>query len=113
MDPKDHETDPADDIDLDRAEIHTVTGQRVTNAGAERMAADAERRVNTRAANLIPGAKSLSGDGKHSPIVQTRVPTVVHAKLQAIANLRRVSVSKVLREAIDEFVEREESGSTR
>jgi hypothetical protein len=77
------------------------------------MAAEAERRLNTRAANLIPGGKSLSGNGKHSPVVQTRVPAVIHAKLQAIAYVRRVSVSKVLREAIDEFVEREESGSTR
>lgn len=111
MDPKDYQTEPTDDIDLDPTEIHTVTGQRVTNADAERMAADAERRVNTRAANLIPGGKSLSGDGTHSPIVQTRVPTVVHAKLQAIAAVRCVSVSKVLREAIDEFVEREESRS--
>jgi hypothetical protein len=113
MDPKDYDTDPADDIDLDRAATHTVTGRRVTNAGAERMATEAEQRVNTRLANLIPGGKSLSGDGRHSPIVQTRVPTVIHAKLQAIADARHVSVSKVLREAIDEFVEREESGSTR
>lgn len=111
MDPKDYEIDPADDVDLDREEIHTVTGQRVTNAGAARMAVDAERRVKTRVANLIPGGKSLSGDGAHSPIVQTRVPTVVHAKLQEIADGRRVTVSKVLREAIDEFVEREESQS--
>lgn len=113
MDPKDYEADPADDIDLDQAEIHTVTSQHVTNARAEQMAADAEQRVDSRAANLIPGGKSLSGDGRHSPIVQTRVPTVVHARLQAIADLRRVSLSKVLRTAIDEFVEREENASTR
>ena len=113
MDPKDYEADPADDIDLDRADIRTMTGQRVTKAGAERMAADAEQRAKARAANLIPGGKSLSGDGRHSPIVQTRVPTVVHTKLRAIADARRVSVSKLLREAIDEFVQREDSGSTR
>jgi hypothetical protein len=66
------------------------------------MAAEAERCVNTRAANLIPGGKSLSGNGKRSSIVQTRVPAVIDAKLQAIADVTRVR-----------FVEPEESGSTR
>jgi hypothetical protein len=110
MDPKDYEIDPADDIDLDREEIHTVTGQRVDNALADLMAKEAERRTAARrAANLIPGGKSLSGGTKHSPVVQTRVPDVMHVKLQRIADNRHVSMSKLLREALDDLVEREET----
>lgn len=66
----------------------------------------AERRAG-REANLIPGGKSLSGGGKHSPVVQTRVPEETHAKLRYIAEVRSVTVSRLLRTAIDEFVERE------
>lgn len=48
MDPKDFEVDPADDIDLDRDRVHTLGGQRMTNAAAEAMAADAEADVRDR-----------------------------------------------------------------
>lgn len=105
MDPSDYETDPADDIDLDAAGLHTVTGEPITEESAAAAADKAERGV--RGAGLIPGGKSLSGAGKHSPIVQTRVPERTHAQLQQIAAGRGVGVSKVLRQAIDELIERE------
>lgn len=41
MDPDD-DVAPGEDIDLDAQEIHTLTGQHVTNAVAEEMAAEAE-----------------------------------------------------------------------
>lgn len=105
MDPKDYENNPADDIDLDQEIVYLANGERMTNAKAQDMADAAERR----AANLIPGGKSLSGNGRHSPVVQTRIPAVVHAKLQAIADTQHVSMSKIMRAAIDEFIKHHEN----
>ncbi|MCA4760894.1 ribbon-helix-helix domain-containing protein [Mycobacterium avium subsp. hominissuis] len=93
-----------EDIDLAEEEI-IVDGQRLTDERADEITADVLAKV--RARNLIPGGKSLSGDGTHSPIVQTRVPAEVRAKLQQIAERRGVRTSKLLREAIDQFIERE------
>ncbi|TDH48872.1 ribbon-helix-helix protein, CopG family [Mycobacterium eburneum] len=92
------------DIDLETEVIH-VNGRRLTEEFAEEIADEAARTSRERSnANLIPGRKSLTAEGKHSPVVQTRVPADVHAKLVAIAEDRHMSVSKVLREAIDEYV---------
>jgi hypothetical protein len=98
------------DIDLDQEEVY-VNGERFTEADAAAMAEELERTSRERSANLIPGGKSLSGDGTHSPIVQARVSASVRAKLDAIAERRGVRPSRLLREAIDQFIEREESHS--
>ncbi|UXA06570.1 ribbon-helix-helix domain-containing protein (plasmid) [Mycobacterium sp. SMC-2] len=89
------------DIDLDEEDFR-FHGKRLTENRAELAA-----KVFRRADNLIPGGKSLSGEGQHSPIVQTRVPVEVRAKLQALAARRGVRTSKLLREAIDQFLEHE------
>lgn len=94
------------DIDLEHEEFQ-FHGERLTEARAEELAEQKFRRAD----NLVPGGKSLSGDGTHSPIVQTRVPVEVRAKLQAIAKRRGMRTSKLLREVIDQFIEREESRS--
>lgn len=91
------------DIDLAEEEFQ-FEGERLTEQRAEHLAEKAFRPSD----NLIPGGKSLSGNNTHSPVVQTRVPATVHAKLQVLADRRHVSVSKLLREAINQFVEREE-----
>ena len=94
------------DVDLADEAVY-VNGERLTDERVERMAAESVRLAREREANLIPGGKSLSGGGKHSPIVQTRVPDVMHVKLRRIADERHVSMSKLLREALDDLVERE------
>lgn len=96
------------DVDLTQEAVY-VNGERLTDERVERMAAESVRLARAREANLVPGGKSLSGDGTHSPIVQTRVPVGVRMRLQAIAQRRGVRTSKLLREAIDQFIEREES----
>lgn len=96
-----------EDIDLEAEVIH-VNGRRLTEEFAEAIAEEAARTSRERSnANLIPGRKSLSGGREHSPIVQTRVPADVRAKLQEIADRRGVRTSKLLREAIDQLIERE------
>lgn len=93
------------DIDLDK-EVVIVNGERLTEADALAVTEELAGRERSNA-NLIPGRKSLSGGGEHSPIVQTRVPVEVRARLQAIAERRGVRTSKLLREAIDQFIEHE------
>ncbi|ETZ55312.1 DNA-binding protein [Mycobacterium avium] len=90
------------DIDLKKEDFQ-FHGERLTEARAEELAEQKFRRAD----NLVPGGKSLSRDGTHSPVMQTRVPAEVRAKFQAIAARRGVRPSKLLREAIDQFIERE------
>lgn len=59
--------------------------------------------TRVRAKNLLPGGKSLSGDRKHSPVVQVRVSEHTRDKLQAIAMARGMSVSKLSRKVLDEI----------
>lgn len=96
------DTTTIDDVDLATDSIY-VNGERLTVERADRIAADVLADVRRR--NLIPGGKSLSGASKHSPVVQTRVPEAIHAKLQALAEAQNISVSKLLRRAIDTLVE--------
>lgn len=94
------------DLDLD-TEVVIVDGDRLTDADAQEWAAELEvrDRSNDRSlANLIPGRKSLSGDGKHSPVVNVRVSEVTRFRLEEIANQRGVSVSRIAREAIDAYL---------
>lgn len=98
---------PADatvsDIDLDEEEF-LYHGERLTEDRAQEIAAEALRRVRTR--NLIPGRKSLSGDGSHSPTVQYRVPANLRDQAQRLAEKTGLSVSKIGRLALEEYLER-------
>src|SRR5690348_961404 len=96
-----------DVADLENVEYY-VEGERLTEESAKRLAAEMLDRV--RAKNLRPGGKSLSGGNKHSPVVQVRVSERTRDKLQAIAHARGMSVSKLSRKVLDEFVKRETSG---
>ena len=66
--------------DLENEEYY-VEGERLTEERAEQLAAEMLARV--RAKNLRPGGKSLSGDQKHSPVVQVRVSEHTRDKLRA------------------------------
>ncbi len=54
------------DVDLDQEEIY-FRGERLTEERAEQIAEEAL--AAARAKNLIPGGKSLSGKGDHSPAI--------------------------------------------
>lgn len=91
----------ASDIDVDSEEF-TYRGKRLTEERARKVAdkalADARRR------NLIPGRKSLSGHGAHSPRVEARLPEELHEELRRRAEAEGVSVSKLLRRAIERYL---------
>jgi phenylpyruvate tautomerase PptA (4-oxalocrotonate tautomerase family) len=101
------ENTTVDVADLE-SEAYYVEGERLTEERAERLAA--EMLVRARAKNLRPGGKSLSGDQKHSPVVQVRVSERTRDKLRAIAKARGMSVSKLSRTVLDEFVAHETAG---
>jgi phenylpyruvate tautomerase PptA (4-oxalocrotonate tautomerase family) len=93
--------------DLDKEEYY-VGGERLTEDGAEQMVA--EVLAKAQAAGLRPGGKSLSGGTKHSPVVQVRVSEMTRDQLREIARSRRMSVSKLSRKVLDDFVAREVNG---
>lgn len=55
-------------------------------------------------ANLIPGGKSLSGDGSHSPTIRVRVSEQMHGELLALAAERGVGVSKLVRQILSDAI---------
>jgi hypothetical protein len=89
------------DLDLDREEF-TFEGERLTNERAERIAKEALRELRTR--NLVPGRKSLSGAGVHSPRINIRLPDDIYVELQRQAEVIGESVSKLTREVLSAFV---------
>jgi hypothetical protein len=96
-----------DVVDLNEEEIY-VEGERLTEELAETRAVEVLAKAE--ALSLRPGGKSLSGNGKHSPVVQVRVSEQTRDKLRAIAKTRGMSVSKLSRKVLDQFVERETPG---
>lgn len=94
------------DVDLEQEEI-CVNGERLTDERVEQMAQESVRLARERERHLIPGGKSLSGGSKHSPVVQVRVSETTRDKLAHIAAERRMSVSKLSRQVLDDFVRHE------
>ena len=97
--------DDVEDIDLNETEI-IVDGERLTDERADAITADALAKARAYNTGLIPGGKSLSGAGKHSPVVQVRVSETTRDRLRVLAAERKMSVSKLSRKVLDDFVAR-------
>lgn len=95
--------DTVSNIDLDKEEF-IFRGERLTEARAEQISAEALR--TARIKNLIPGRKSLSRNGSHSPSVQYRVPMDVRERVERLAERTGSTVSKIGRIALEEYLER-------
>ena len=93
---------PVSDIDLDGEQFVLPDGRRLTEELAERIAEDV---VARRHPNLVPGRKSLSGGGKHSPVVQARLPESTYDRFRRLAEARHVSLSTIAREAVEEYLD--------
>ena len=90
-----------EDVDLDETEV-SFDGARLTEKRAETLAAETLAEVRQR--NLVPGGKSLSGGGRHSPTVQFRVPEAVREQLEERAKVEGVSPSKLARKALEQYL---------
>ena len=90
------------EIDLDVEEVHLPDGTRLTEAKAEQLAAEVLAEVRRR--NLVPGGKSLNGDGSHSPRVQFRVPEEIRERAQSRAAAEGISLSALARRALERYL---------
>ncbi len=89
------------DADLD-VEPAVVRGHELGESAVEALAAATLEEVRRR--NLVPGRKSLSGDGSHSPRVQFRVPESVLAAAERRAEQDGVSLSTLARTALVHYL---------
>ena len=90
------------DIDLDVEVVHLSDGTTLTEAKAEQLAA--EILAEARRRNLVPGGKSLNGDGSHSPRVQFRVPEEIREQAQSRAAAEGISLSALARRALERYL---------
>ena len=90
------------DIDLDVEEVHLSDGTQLTEARAEQLAAEVLAEVRRR--NLVPGGKSMNGDGSHSPRVQFRVPEEIRERAQSRAAAEGISLSALARRALERYL---------
>ena len=90
------------DLDLDEEEFILKDGRRLTNELAEQIAE--ETLADVRRRNLIPGGKSLSGGGVHSPRVQFRVPGDLRTQAELVAEEEGVSLSALARHALEDYL---------
>ena len=97
-----HEGDQVQDVDLEREEVRLKDGRRLTPELAEQLAREGVAEARRR--NLIPGRKSLSGDGSHSPRVQFRLPEDLREAAEARADEEGVSLSVLAREALEHYL---------
>lgn len=88
-----------DDLDTEEVYYH---GERLTKERAAEIAE--EVLAKARRENLIPGGKSLSGGGKHSPTVQFRVPERLREALDERAASEGVTPSRLARKALEEYL---------
>lgn len=89
------------DLDLDEEEFIIKDGRRLTNELAEQIAGETLAEVRRR--NLVPGGKSLSGGGMHSPRVQFRVPQDLRTQAERVAEHEGVSLSALARHALEDY----------
>ncbi len=94
--------DNVDDVDLNTEVVRLKDGRRLTDDLAEELAQKTLAEVRSR--NLIPGRKSLSGSGIHSPRVQFRLPDSLRSAAERRAAEEGVSLSVLAREALEHYL---------
>ncbi|OMC46867.1 hypothetical protein A5742_25370 [Mycolicibacterium fortuitum] len=103
-----HKPEPiieTEDVDLGAEVIHVGDGQRLTEELADTVADQLAQTGRERSmANLVPGRKSLSGEGQHSPVVQARVPVDVRDELEELAGVQGQKPSKFVRKALEDSI---------
>lgn len=89
-------------IDLEHEEFRLPDGQRLTDQLAEELAAQAREEIGRR--NLIPGRKSLTGAGTHSPTIRVRVPEQLRHAAARRADAEGVTLSTLTRQALKAYL---------
>src|SRR5437764_93418 len=84
------------DIDLDVEEVHEPDGTRLTEKRAEQLAGETLRAVR--------GRPSLTGAGRHSPRVSSRLPAEERELAERVAQEEGKTVSELAREALERYL---------
>jgi hypothetical protein len=82
-------------------------GEPLTDERVDQIVADVRR------ANLVPGGKSLNGDGSHAKTLSVRLPDDVRTQIEAIATARGIRPSKLVREVLADYVRSSEVSERR
>lgn len=85
------------EVDLDVADVR-YRGEKLTEARAEQVAAEVLART--------PGRPSLSGARETSPSLTIRLPKQERARLDVLAAAQGRRTSEVVREALEDYLER-------
>jgi hypothetical protein len=83
------------DVDLDRDDVRLRDGTRLTRTMAQAINTEVRRAA---------GMPSLTGAAQRSPQVSTRIPPEQMRQLKKYSKAAGMSVSSVLREALDTFM---------
>lgn len=97
-----HPDDRIEDVDLETTEVRLKDGRRLIDEVAEKLAD--ETLAEARRRGLLPGRKSLTREGVHSPRVQFRVPESLRAAAEERAAREGVSLSGLAREALEHYL---------
>jgi len=87
----------AHEVDLDEEDVR-FRGEPLTEARAEKVAQEILSR--------LPGRPSLSGPGQLSPSLTVRLPADTRARLDEVASKEGLRPSEVLRNALDDYLEK-------
>lgn len=97
--------DVVEDYDPDAGdELIYLGGKPLTSAYAEQLAEEAERGFDPASLVSLGGRPSLSDSGD-SPQLRFRLAAEKRAKIEHIASQKHTSVSHILREAVDRYLE--------
>jgi Ribbon-helix-helix domain len=83
------------DVDLDREDVRLPDGTRLTNRVAESINVEIRRKA---------GRPPLSASARRSPSVSTRIPPDQMKELKRYSKTAGMTVSDVLRQALDQFM---------
>lgn len=93
---------PINEIDLEQEEFILRDGRRLTDELAAELAREARAEIARR--NLVPGRKSLTGGGVHSPAIRVRVPEQLKHDIEQRAEAEGVSISVLARRALQQYL---------
>lgn len=105
VDPSDYIVTPdtlVSSIDLTTEEFTLRDGRRLTDDLAEQIGRDVRDEIRRR--NLVPGRKSLTAAGRHSPAIRVRVPEQLREKAERRAAAEGITLSALTRQALEAYL---------
>lgn len=93
---------PNTEVIDDHTPVTLPDGTVLDDVAAEEYAAQVKANIRNR--NLVPGGKSLNGDGTHSRAISVRLPDHLHKRLHERAVTEGVGDSMIIRAAVEAYL---------